>query len=75
MQVAFERGSHLFWSVGKDRMVKYWDGDKVSSLSRLGEKDEGLISSGATSLNAFRSWRDIREKFGHWQLVTKRTLS
>jgi len=29
MQVAFERGSHLFWSVGKDRMVKYWDGDKV----------------------------------------------
>lgn len=29
MQVAFEKGSHYFWSVGKDRMVKYWDGDKV----------------------------------------------
>ena len=31
MQVAFEPGSHLFWSVGKDKMVKYWDGDKVRS--------------------------------------------
>jgi WD40 repeat protein len=29
MQVAFEKGSHMFWSVGKDRSVKYWDGDKV----------------------------------------------
>jgi U3 small nucleolar RNA-associated protein 12 len=23
------RGSHLFWSIGKDGLVKYWDGDKV----------------------------------------------
>lgn len=40
MQVAFERGSHLFWSVGKDRMVKYWDGDKVSlaPLFQLGSE-------------------------------------
>lgn len=43
MGVAFENGpamdgfggggnkaSHLFWSVGKDGLVKYWDGDKVS---------------------------------------------
>ncbi|KAJ3552714.1 hypothetical protein NM688_g4006 [Phlebia brevispora] len=40
MQVAFERhdvrelqqGSkqtHYFWTVGKDKMLKYWDGDKV----------------------------------------------
>jgi len=29
MQVAFEKGSHYFWSVGKDKMLKYWDGDKV----------------------------------------------
>lgn len=29
MQVAFERGTHYFWSVGKDKLLKYWDGDKV----------------------------------------------
>lgn len=33
MQVQFEHGSHYFWTVGKDKMVKYWDGDKVGSLS------------------------------------------
>lgn len=35
MQVAFERGSHLFWSVGKDKMVKYWDGDKFECIQKL----------------------------------------
>ena len=29
MQVAFEKGTHCFWSVAKDKMVKFWDGDKV----------------------------------------------
>jgi U3 small nucleolar RNA-associated protein 12 len=29
MQVAFEKKSHYFWTVSKDKMVKYWDGDKV----------------------------------------------
>ena len=38
MQVAFERQdvreldakpSHYFWTVGKDKLLKYWDGDKV----------------------------------------------
>ena len=29
MQVAFEKDSHCFWTVGKDRLVKYWDGDRV----------------------------------------------
>ena len=38
MQVAFERNdtregdtkpSHYFWTVGKDKLLKYWDGDKV----------------------------------------------
>jgi U3 small nucleolar RNA-associated protein 12 len=29
MQVLFERKSHYFWTVGKDKMLKYWDGDKV----------------------------------------------
>ena len=46
MQVAFERidtrdgearHSHYFWTVGKDKLLKYWDGDKVctSELSAL----------------------------------------
>jgi U3 small nucleolar RNA-associated protein 12 len=29
MQVAFENDSHYFWTVSKDKMLKYWDGDKV----------------------------------------------
>lgn len=33
MQVQFESRSHYFWTVGKDKMVKYWDGDKVICLS------------------------------------------
>jgi U3 small nucleolar RNA-associated protein 12 len=33
MQVAFEKDSHYFWTVGKDRSVKYWDGDKVRNRS------------------------------------------
>ena len=33
MQIAFERGSssHYFWTVSKDKLLKYWDGDKVGS--------------------------------------------
>jgi U3 small nucleolar RNA-associated protein 12 len=30
MQVAFEKDSHYFWTVSKDKMLKYWDGDKAS---------------------------------------------
>jgi WD40 repeat protein len=29
MQVAFESESHYFWTVSKDKLLKYWDGDKV----------------------------------------------
>lgn len=35
MQVAFEKDSHYFWTVGKDQTVKYWDGDKVCPLLLL----------------------------------------
>ncbi|KAI0832523.1 WD-repeat-containing protein [Trametes gibbosa] len=44
MQVAFERTdtrdgdakvSHCFWTVGKDKMVKYWDGDKFENIQKL----------------------------------------
>lgn len=37
MQVAFENDSHYFWTVGKDKMLKYWDGDKVRH-ERMPEK-------------------------------------
>ncbi|KAI0650646.1 WD40 repeat-like protein [Trametes meyenii] len=44
MQVAFERNdtregdnkaSHYFWTVGKDKLVKYWDGDKFENIQKL----------------------------------------
>ncbi|KAH9943346.1 WD-repeat-containing protein [Epithele typhae] len=45
MQVAFERNdtrdlentkpSHYFWTVGKDKMVKYWDGDRFENIQKL----------------------------------------
>ena len=35
MQVAFEKESHHFWTVSKDKMVKYWDGDRVGDVSYL----------------------------------------
>lgn len=77
MQVAFERGSHLFWSVGKDKMVKYWDGDKVCQNVRLirpfrAGSDRALLSD---SSNASRSSRGIRARSGRSPSVTRRTLS
>ncbi|THH11473.1 hypothetical protein EW145_g624 [Phellinidium pouzarii] len=37
MQVAFEKGldSHYFWSVSKDKLLKYWDGDKFENIQKL----------------------------------------
>lgn len=35
MQVAFEKGTHYFWSVSKDKMLKYWDGDKFECIQKL----------------------------------------
>ncbi|KAF8316849.1 WD-repeat-containing protein [Clavulina sp. PMI_390] len=48
MQVAFEREidrmkapgekgahSHYIWTVGKDKMLKYWDGDKFENIQKL----------------------------------------
>ncbi|WWC72303.1 uncharacterized protein I206_106265 [Kwoniella pini CBS 10737] len=55
MAVQFEKGqgnenSHNFWSVGKDRMVKYWDGDKFELIQKL-EGHHGEIWALATSNN------------------------
>ncbi|KAF8341630.1 uncharacterized protein EI90DRAFT_3279024 [Cantharellus anzutake] len=60
MQVAFERDidwsngdkghSHYFWTVSKDKMVKYWDGDKFENIQKFnGHHGEiwALVVSGA----------------------------
>ncbi|KAI5123399.1 hypothetical protein M0805_006107 [Coniferiporia weirii] len=37
MQIAFEKSSdsHNFWTVSKDRLLKYWDGDKFENIQKL----------------------------------------
>ena len=44
MQVAFEKidtregegkPTHYFWTVGKDKMLKYWDGDKFELIQKF----------------------------------------
>lgn len=55
MQVAFEKGSHYFWSVGKDKMLKYWDADKVRPfLPKLSVGIDSLLHH-RSSLSAFKS--------------------
>ncbi|RUP50042.1 WD40-repeat-containing domain protein [Jimgerdemannia flammicorona] len=35
MAVQFVWGTHYFFTVGKDRVVKYWDGDKFENIMKL----------------------------------------
>ena len=35
MQVQFEREGHNFFSAGKDKLIRYWDGDKFESIQRI----------------------------------------
>ena len=62
MQVAFERekGSHYFWTVSKDRLLKYWDGDKVRSTYVGHKHTDGMSDSSKIS----KSLKDIMVKFG-----------
>ncbi len=62
MQVAFEKGSHYFWTVGKDKMVKYWDGDKVQFI---GDVNATMFKS-LRSSKISRSWTATTVKCGHW---------
>jgi len=45
MQVAFEKESHYFWTAGKDKMVKYWDGDKVGVVPNFVLDRSNVITS------------------------------
>ena len=67
MQVAFEKDSHYFWTVGKDKLLKYWDGDKVCSFIFLVVPEIYFVCSLRTS----KSWMDTMERFGHLPSVIK----
>lgn len=62
MQVAFERekGSHYFWTASKDRLLKYWDGDKVC-LTYMGLTHTDGIPD---SLKISKNLKDIMARFG-----------
>lgn len=64
MQVAFERNTHYFWTVGKDKMLKYWDGDKVS-FDHLVVFAHNLICY-SLSLKTYKSWKATMVKYGLW---------
>jgi WD40 repeat protein len=61
MQVAFEKGTHYFWTVGKDKMLKYWDGDKVG----IPPLSYTLLLIASNSLKEFKSLRGIMVRFWH----------
>ena len=61
MQVAFEKDSHNFWTVGKDKMLKYWDGDKASKCLFFLFLSERVFF---LSLRVSKSLKDIMAKFG-----------
>lgn len=74
MQVAFEKGSHYFWTVSKDKMLKYWDGDKVPVSLLPGVWHSLLIHFYYPSLNASRSLTAITERYGLWLSTTMEIL-
>lgn len=84
MSVAFERGqqgggllggrsgdSHHFWTIGKDGLVKYWDGDKFELIQTMeghhgevwslavGGRGDLVVSSGAD--RSVRVWEKTEE--------------
>jgi len=62
MQVAFEKDSHYFWTVGKDKMLKYWDGDKV----RFFITALSFLTPSRRSSKESKNWKVIMVKFGLW---------
>ena len=67
MQVAFEKDSHFFWTVGKDKMLKYWDGDKVC-LSHYPTCLPSFIYG--VSLRTYKTLKDTTVKSGPLPSVT-----
>ena len=72
MQVAFEKESHYFWTVSKDKMVKYWDGDKVGVLirSRSINVTESVNLLGTPALFQFEKIQTLEGHHGEvWALT------
>jgi U3 small nucleolar RNA-associated protein 12 len=63
MQVAFEKKSHYFWTVGKDKLLKYWDGIKV--WERQIHSCPRRLMPNDFSLKTFRDSKVTTVKFGH----------
>lgn len=72
MEVAFEKNSHYFWSVGKDKMLKYWDGDKVYSVPPYLTSFPPFIFG--PSLRIYKSWTGTMAKSGPWHSAIKGIL-
>ena len=68
MQVAFEKESHYFWTVSKDKMLKYWDGDRVGVFLICPRPITvtGFVPppSFFSSSRKFRRWKGITARFG-----------
>jgi len=90
MQVAFEKESHHFWTVSKDKMVKYWDGDRVGDVFlicfRIRSTPPGFVFVDllaalvpcfffSFSSREFRPWKGTTGKFGLSSLVAVETSS
>ena len=63
MQVAFEKKSHHFWTAGKDKLLKYWDGDKARE-NQIQECSR-RINTEQFSFKTSRNLRVTTVKFGH----------
>ncbi|KAH8118406.1 WD-repeat-containing protein [Phellopilus nigrolimitatus] len=86
MQVAFEKGSnsHYFWTVSKDKLLKYWDGDKFENIQKL-EGHHGEIWALAVSHRgkfvvtgshdkSIRVWEKLDEPVSFWRRNTSEKL-
>lgn len=67
MQVAFEKKTHYFWTVGKDRLLKYWDADKACATQRRLYRQADIWTF---SSRISRSLKGIMVRYGHLLLAT-----
>lgn len=75
MQVAFEKNSHYFFSASKDKLIKYWDGDKFEQIMKMeGHHAEvlamvvGSVSNVVLSAShdkSIRMWEQTDEPVSH----------
>ena len=54
MALAFVPGTHYFFSASKDKMIKYWDGDKFEQILTIPGHHGEVCERKLTSLPAYR---------------------